>query len=131
MSASYGAPTGMSPAEKDAYLKGYNDCKKGQEASGGISLTPPPFSPPAGFETAYKAGWDSAVSKAVLSGRRGEGLGHIKIGGVIFVLGLVVTIGSMMYSPDGSFWVAYGAIIVGAINIVKGIWKFFSSQSAE
>jgi hypothetical protein len=121
----------MEPSEKDAFLKGYNDCKKGQAARGAMSLAQTPFTPPPGFEASYKMGWEKAsqevIAEAEQAGRRGESWGHIKLGGVLFGAGSAITILSFMYSPNGMFFFAYGAIIVGLINIVRGIWKYFST----
>jgi hypothetical protein len=135
MRNSYEPPAAMGPNEKNAFLKGYNDCKRGNQASGAISLAPAPFHPPVGFEAAYKMGWDKAseevIAEAEKAGRRGEGWGHIKIGGILLGTGLAITILSFIYSPDGTFWVAYGAIIVGAVNIVRGMWKYFSKETTS
>jgi hypothetical protein len=135
MRISYEPPAAMGPDEKNAFLKGYNDCKRGNQASGAISLTPAPFHSPVGFEAAYKMGWDKAseevIAEAEKAGRRGEGWGHIKIGGIFFGAGLAITILSFMYNPDGTFLVAYGAIIFGAVNLVRGIWKYFSKETTS
>ena len=125
----------MGPTEREAFLKGYTDYRKGQEGRGAMSLAQAPFNPPAGLETAYKMGWDKAskeaIAKAEKAGRRGEGWGHIKVGGILFGIGSAITILSFIYRPNGTFLVAYGAIVVGLINIARGIWKYFSKESAD
>jgi hypothetical protein len=130
MRNSHEPSAGMEPSEKDAFLKGYNDCKKGQEARGVMSLAQAPFTPPLGFEAAYKMGWEKAseevIAEAEKAGRWGESWGHIKIGGILLGAGSAITILTFIYSPNGTFFVAYGAIIVGLINIVRGIWKYYS-----
>ena len=57
----------------------------------------------------------SAVRKA--------GLKHVVIGGLWFVGGLAVTIGTMAASDGGGFVVAYGAVIIGGLQMLYGFFK--------
>jgi TonB family protein len=48
------------------------------------------------------------------------GEGNMMMGGAVFGLGLVVTIGSMAFDGGGGFVLAYGAIIGGAAQFLIG-----------
>ena len=55
---------------------------------------------------------------------------HLLIGAAWFVLGLVVTLGSIRAAgPGGSYLIAWGALVGGLIEISLGLWQLFSSRS--
>lgn len=55
------------------------------------------------------------------------GMRNMGMGAVVFVIGLVITLGSYASaaaSPSGgSYMIAYGAIIFGAIQFFQGLWQ--------
>src|SRR5262249_29371996 len=113
----------------------YDDCKRGQNARGAMSLTSAPFTPPAGFEAPYKLGWAKAsqevIAAAEKAGRRGEGWGEIKIGGALFLGGVAFTVVSIVSSTGGSFQLWVGAIAVGLILIGDGLRRALSKQDPD
>src|SRR5215475_4469483 len=109
MSTTHESLDDMKPDEKNAFLKGYDDCKRGQTARGAMSLASAPFTPPAAFEAAYKLGWTKASQEVIVAaekaGRRGEGWGEIRIGGALFLAGVAVTVGTLVTGGDGYLWI--------------------------
>jgi hypothetical protein len=51
---------------------------------------------------------------------------QIWAGLVLLFIGLVITGVSMAIAPGGFFVVTYGAIVVGIVRIVGGIWKLIT-----
>lgn len=54
------------------------------------------------------------------------------IGAIAVALGGLITMASYgMSEPGGKYMLAYGAIIVGAWNLVSGLWKYGSSNNPK
>ena len=63
--------------------------------------------------------------KAIRGGEKGSWLWTVLIGVGLCVLGIGITaITHAMAGPGGTFFVAYGAILIGLLTILKGIWHF-------
>ena len=55
---------------------------------------------------------------------------HLLIGAAWFVLGLVVTVGSIRaVGPGGSYLIAWGALGGGLFEVSLGVWQLFTSRS--
>lgn len=58
------------------------------------------------------------------SGGKGAGLQNMLIGGVVCFIGLAVTVGSYVAAePGGVFLLAYGPIIFGGIQFIRGFFQ--------
>jgi hypothetical protein len=86
----------------------------GQQAQGG---TGPGFAMP-------QAPYQPQATKNLASVARRRGLTQVIIGAVIFVIGLAITIGTYHAASDsssgGTYFVAYGPMIVGVIAMIRG-----------
>lgn len=68
----------------------------------------------------------NARRDAIKGAKRSAGLRHIGIGAVVGVIGLAVTLGThaaASSSGGGKFVIAWGAMLVGAIELVWGLVK--------
>ena len=53
-------PTFITHEQNRAYHQGYSDYVRTQGGSKNLSILHPAYDPPAGYETAYRAGWNQA-----------------------------------------------------------------------
>jgi hypothetical protein len=61
---------------------------------------------------------------------QGSGNANMWIGGIICLVGIVITVGSCLAAGEGggSYFVAYGAIIFGGIQFFRGLFQQGSRQ---
>ena len=125
----------MSEDERQAFHKGYDDFRRGQRGQGSMSLAQPAAKPPPGLEAAYDKGWKRAekevIEEAEKKGHSRECWGYIAVGGILFVVGSAITIGTFVYSSGGNVTVAYGAIAGGLVLMGTGIFKYFSKERVD
>jgi hypothetical protein len=64
-----------------------------------------------------------------IEGSSGNGFNNVLIGGAIFLIGIVVTVGSYsaVSHSGGSYLIAWGAILFGGIRLVKGLGQMNAS----
>ena len=126
---------GMSEDERNAFHKGYDDFRTGQRGHGSMSLAQPAAKPPLGLEVAYDKGWRRAgkegIKEAEKKGHSGECWGYIGVGGILFVVGSAITIGTLVSSEGQSVTIAYGAIAGGLVLMATGVFKYFSKESRD
>ena len=71
-------------------------------------------------------------ASAMANVARSRGIRQIVIGAVIFVIGLLITVGtysSASSSPTGgTYFVAYGPMIIGVISIIRGVIAVAQAQ---
>jgi hypothetical protein len=119
----------LSPEEKEAFLKGYTDCKSGMRNKGSSSIVQPTLRPPVGFETTYKDGWRKAseevVDEAEKKAHHGYALGFITLGGFLILVGLVMI---AVQSVSGTAQLNYSLTITvsGFVFAITGVVKYFS-----
>jgi hypothetical protein len=124
----------LSPEEKEAFLKGYHDCKSGMSSKGSSSIVQPTLRPPVGFETAYKDGWRKAseevIDEAEKKGHQGYALGFISLGGVLIVVGLVM-IAVQFVSGTADLEYSLTITVSGVVFAITGVVKYFSKGPIE
>lgn len=117
----------LSPEEKQAFLKGYNDCKSGMMNKGSSSIVQPTLRPPVGFERTYKDGWRKASEEVIVEaekkGHHGYALGFITLGCFLMVSGFAMI---AVQSVSGIAELDYGLIITGFGFAIAGVEKYFS-----
>ena len=89
---------------------------------------PPQAAPPQGWaapQEPYQAPWGLTAATSADGGRRearSAATRQMAIGGVIALIGIVVTVGTYAAASDGGhYFVAYGPAIIGVITFVKGL----------
>ena len=119
----------LSPEEKEAFLKGYSDCKSGMKNKGSSSIVQPTLRPPVGFERTYKDGWRKAseevIDEAEKKAHHGYALGFITLGCFLMVVGLVMI---AVQSVSGTAELNYSLTITGSgfVFAIAGVVKYFS-----
>ena len=126
---------GMSEDERKAFHKGYDDFRRGQRDQGSMSLAQPAAKPPVGLEAVYDKGWRRAekegIEEAEKKGHSGECWGYIGVGGILFVVGSAITIGTLVSSDGQNVTIAYGAIAGGLVLMATGVFKYFFKESKD
>lgn len=115
------------PEEKEAFLKGYNDCKSGMNYKSSSSITQPTLRPPVGFERTYNDGWRKAseevIDEAEKKAHHGYALGFIILGGSLMGLSLIMV---AVQSVSGTAELHYGLLGTGLVFAITGVVKYFS-----
>lgn len=81
-----------------------------------------------GIDSSYARELVEHLQGIHFASRREEGKKSLKIGLITLAIGLVVTLGTLALSePGGTYWVMTGALVIGAINILRGIYVMTTS----
>lgn len=120
-----------SDEEKIAFQKGYSDYQSIRQNHQGLSLATShnAYAPPPQCTRAYDQGWQQAkedeLTQSQQSQHRSECLNIIVVGFFLFLVGIAITAITYYAAPGGKFYFAYGAILIGGVQILRGIGKFF------
>ncbi len=72
----------------------------------------------------------TALANQRLNATKGTGVRNIIVGGLILAVGLIITLATYAsatsHTGGGHYVVAYGAIFCGGIQLVRGLYQFFT-----
>ena len=93
---------------------------------------PPPYGQPSGAPNPYAPPFMPGMMMPIDgSAQRAQGGKMMLIGGLLFVVGLVITVGTLSAASSGSgggtYFVAYGPMIFGVIRFFQGVAKYASA----
>ena len=119
-------PNYFSAQEKIAFEQGSTDCRKSWSENYSTSQTGRFYQPPVGLEVYYEAGWKDTANRIESAQDRKRGrqnsLKFIASGSLILVVGCLISWFLYKDSGEREVTIAFGAMGVGAINLVIGIF---------
>jgi hypothetical protein len=131
----YGAPGYGQPANPGYGQPGNpgygqpGDPGYGQQPPPGYAQQPNPYGQPGASGMPYQMPGPMPQGSLAAVARK-RGMKQIVIGALLFVVGLVITVAtySSASSGGGTYFVAYGPMIVGVIWVIRGIAAVSKSQ---
>lgn len=118
-----------------AFQAGFDGCMRQAAEKGSSAIAASQYHPPAGYETAYRAGWQQAADRIL--GRASRKIGRkrgLKVlgSGILLLLlggGIMLGTGALTGGRISLLWLTpFG---LGAINVVIGIVMFLTGDSDE
>jgi hypothetical protein len=117
--------------DKEAYQAGYAACMERWKSTGSVEISA--YRPPAGHETAYRAGWQrcSARIEGRAERKRGRRRGFVLLGTGTLLTAVGAPMAVYGFQYDVSERVVYIALGAGLLNLAFGLVAIITGRSDE